>query len=68
MNPEQMIADLESKAQQLRQRSEQMQEQIQHASSTITSPNEAVTVRVAPNGPCNTSSSRRQRRASRTSS
>jgi DNA-binding protein YbaB len=50
MNPEQMIADLESKAQQLQQRSQQMQEQIQHASSTITSPNEAVTVRVAPNG------------------
>lgn len=50
MNPEQMIADLESKAQQLQQRSQQMQEQIQHASSTITSPNEAVTVQVAPNG------------------
>ncbi|MET9625896.1 YbaB/EbfC family nucleoid-associated protein [Lentzea sp. NPDC006480] len=50
MNPEQMIADLESKAQQLRQRSQQMQDQIQHASSTVTSPNEAVTVRVAPNG------------------
>lgn len=50
MNPEQMIADLESKAQQLQQRSQQMQEQIQHASSTITSPNEVVTVRVAPNG------------------
>lgn len=50
MNPEQMIADLESKAQQLQQRSQQMQEQIQHASSTVTSPNEAVTVRVAPNG------------------
>ncbi|MGW6934719.1 YbaB/EbfC family nucleoid-associated protein [Lentzea sp. NPDC054927] len=50
MNPEQMIADLESKAQQLQQRSQQMQEQIQNASSTITSPNEAVTVRVAPNG------------------
>lgn len=50
MNPEQMIADLEAKAQQLQQRSQQMQEQIQHASSTITSPNEAVTVRVAPNG------------------
>lgn len=45
-----MIADLESKAQQLQQRSQQMQEQIQHASSTVTSPNEAVTVRVAPNG------------------
>ncbi|GAA3669853.1 DNA-binding protein YbaB [Lentzea atacamensis] len=50
MNPEQMIADLESKARQLQQRSQQMQEQIQHASSTVTSPNEAVTVRVAPNG------------------
>lgn len=50
MNPEQMIADLESKAQQLQQRSQQMQEQIQHASSSVTSPNEAVTVRVAPNG------------------
>ncbi|NKE62869.1 YbaB/EbfC family nucleoid-associated protein [Lentzea sp. PSKA42] len=50
MNPEQMIADLESKAQQLQQRSLQMQEQIQDASSTVTSPNEAVTVRVAPNG------------------
>lgn len=50
MNPEQMIADLESKAQQLQQRSQQMQEQIQSASSTLTSPNEAVTVRVAPNG------------------
>jgi DNA-binding protein YbaB len=50
MNPEQMIADLESRAQQLQQRSRQMQEQIQNASSTITSPNEAVTVRVAPNG------------------
>ncbi|WP_434439371.1 YbaB/EbfC family nucleoid-associated protein [Lentzea sp. E54] len=50
MNPEQMIADLESRAQQLQQRSQQMQEQIQQASSTITSPNEAVTVRVAPNG------------------
>ena len=50
MNPEQMIADLESKAQQLQQRSQQMQEQIQHASSTVTAPNEAVTVRVAPNG------------------
>ncbi|WP_156213242.1 YbaB/EbfC family nucleoid-associated protein [Lentzea aerocolonigenes] len=51
MNPEQMIADLESKAQQLQQRSQQLQEQIQQASSTATSPNEAVTVRVAPNGP-----------------
>lgn len=50
MNPEQLIADLESKAQQLQQRSQQMQEQIQHASSTVTSPNEAVTVRVAANG------------------
>ncbi|GGU53427.1 YbaB/EbfC family nucleoid-associated protein [Lentzea flava] len=50
MNPEQMIADLESKAQQLQHRSQQMQEQIQNASSTVTSPNEAVTVRVAPNG------------------
>ncbi|MEV6718476.1 YbaB/EbfC family nucleoid-associated protein [Lentzea sp. NPDC051208] len=50
MNPEQMIADLESRAQQLQQRSQQMQEQIQQASSTVTSPNEAVTVRVAPNG------------------
>ncbi|SDL53766.1 Conserved DNA-binding protein YbaB [Lentzea albidocapillata subsp. violacea] len=50
MNPEQMIADLESKAQQLQQRSHQMQEQIQHAGSTITSPNEAVTVKIAPNG------------------
>ena len=50
MNPERMIADLESKAQQLQQRSQQMQEQIQHASSTVTAPNEAVTVRVAPNG------------------
>ncbi|MDX8030958.1 YbaB/EbfC family nucleoid-associated protein [Lentzea sp. BCCO 10_0856] len=50
MNPEQMIADLESRAQQLQQRSQQMQEQIQNASSTVTSPNEAVTVRVAPNG------------------
>ncbi|MCR3753540.1 YbaB/EbfC family nucleoid-associated protein [Lentzea californiensis] len=50
MNPGQMIADLESKAQQLQQRSQQMQEQIQHASSTVTSPNEAVTVQVAPNG------------------
>lgn len=38
MNPEQMIADLESRAQQLQQRSQQMQEQIQHASSTVTSP------------------------------
>ncbi|SMD23974.1 YbaB/EbfC DNA-binding family protein [Lentzea albidocapillata] len=27
-----------------------MQEQIQHAGSTITSPNEAVTVKIAPNG------------------
>jgi hypothetical protein len=43
MNPEQMIADLESKAQQLQQRSQQMQEQIQQAGSTI-----AETVRVAP--------------------
>ncbi|MET9224917.1 YbaB/EbfC family nucleoid-associated protein [Lentzea sp. NPDC003310] len=50
MNPEQMIADLESKAQQLQQRSQQMQEQIQHAGSTVTAPNEVVTVRVAPNG------------------
>jgi DNA-binding protein YbaB len=50
MNPEQLIANLESRAQQLQQRSRQMQEQIQHASSTVTSPNEAVTVRVAPNG------------------
>ncbi|MFI6096938.1 YbaB/EbfC family nucleoid-associated protein [Lentzea sp. NPDC051213] len=50
MNPEQMIADLESKAQQLQQRSQQMQEQIQQASSRVTSPNEAVTVTVAPNG------------------
>ncbi|MFS8096137.1 YbaB/EbfC family nucleoid-associated protein [Lentzea alba] len=50
MNPEQMIADLESKAQQLQQRSQQMREQIQHATSTVTAPNEAVTVRVAPNG------------------
>jgi DNA-binding protein YbaB len=38
LNPEQLIADLESKAQQLQQRSQQMQEQIQHASSTVTSP------------------------------
>ncbi|MGZ3142714.1 YbaB/EbfC family nucleoid-associated protein [Lentzea chajnantorensis] len=50
MNPERMIADLESRAQQLQHRSQQMQEQIQQASSTVTSPNEAVTVRVAPNG------------------
>ncbi|MCG8921406.1 YbaB/EbfC family nucleoid-associated protein [Lentzea sp. CC55] len=50
MNPEKMIADLESRAQQLQQRSQQMQEQIQQASSTVTAPNEAVTVRVAPNG------------------
>ncbi|MFJ8963815.1 YbaB/EbfC family nucleoid-associated protein [Lentzea sp. NPDC102401] len=50
MNPEQMIADLESRAQQLQQRSQQMQEQIHEASSTVTSPNEAVTVQVAPNG------------------
>ncbi|GGM81491.1 hypothetical protein GCM10011609_16850 [Lentzea pudingi] len=50
MNPEKMIADLESRAQQLQQRSQQMQEQIQQASSTVTSPNEAVTVQVAPNG------------------
>lgn len=50
MNPEKMIADLEFRAQQLQQRSQQMQEQIQQASSTVTSPNEAVTVQVAPNG------------------
>ncbi|MFJ5991242.1 YbaB/EbfC family nucleoid-associated protein [Lentzea sp. NPDC092896] len=50
MNPEQMIADLESRAQQLQQRSQQMQDQIQQASSTVASPNEAVTVQVAPNG------------------
>ncbi|MFC3891357.1 hypothetical protein ACFOWZ_07700 [Lentzea rhizosphaerae] len=38
MNSEQMIADLESRAQQLQQRSQQMQEQIQNASSTSPPP------------------------------
>lgn len=45
-----MVRDLEAKAEELRQRSEQMQEQIQNTSATASSQDGAVTVRVAPNG------------------
>lgn len=49
-DPEQMMRDLEAKAEQMRQRSEQMQEEIQNAYAEASSQDGAVTVRVAPNG------------------
>ncbi|MBP2339028.1 DNA-binding protein YbaB [Saccharothrix coeruleofusca] len=50
MEPERMIADLEARAQDLARRSQEMQQQIQHAAATVRSPDGAVTVTVAPNG------------------
>jgi DNA-binding protein YbaB len=50
VNPERMIADLEARAHDLAQRSEEMQAQIHNASATVRSPDGAVTVTVAPNG------------------
>lgn len=50
MDPEIAMRELEAKAEAMRLRSEQMQEEIQNAYATASSKDGAVTVKVAPNG------------------
>lgn len=49
-DPEQMMRELEEKAEQMRQRSERMQQEIGNTYAEASSSDGAVTVRVAPNG------------------